>query len=233
MVSKAERVGRVESGIQGLDGFIEGGFVEGSTNLVAGMTGTCKTIFCSQFIWHGLKKGESGIYVSLEQSAEDIISETATFGFNFEPYIKKGKCIFTDEIPTNFRKLESSVFNKITKIKAKRFVLDSLSIIEMGMEEPTSRSKIRRDIFKFLKSLKKLGVTSLLITEIPEDNPKKLSRFGLEEFLVDGIIILNYLEYASGGLPRSLIIRKMRQTNHGIDIYPFDITKKGLVVKRA
>ncbi len=88
-------------------------------------------------------------------------------------------------------------------------------------------------MFRFLKALKTMGVTSLLITEIPEDNPKKLSRFGIEEFVADSVIILNYLEYAAGGVPRSLIIRKMRQTNHGVDIYPFEITKKGIVVKKV
>ena len=229
----ADKTERLESGIIGLDPLIEGGFVQGSTNLVAGMTGTCKTIFCSQFIWHGLKKGEPGLYVSLEQDANEIMSEVLSFGFDFEPYIKKRKCIFTNELPTTFRRLEASIFEKIARVGAKRFVLDSLSIMGMGLEEPANISKLRRDLFKFLKALRTQNVTSLLITEIPEDDPKRLSRFGIEEFIVDGVILLNYLEYASGGLPRSLIIRKMRRTNHGIDIYPIEITKKGIVIKKA
>jgi len=229
----AEKIDRVESGILGLDSLIEGGFVKGSTNLVAGMTGTCKTIFCSQFLWHGLKKGESGIYMSLEQSTNDIIEEVSPFGFDFEPYIKKRKCVFVDELPTNFIRLEKSVFTKIKSINAQRFVLDSLSIMQMGLEEPIRSPKIRRDLFKFLRSLRSMGVTSLLITEIPEDNPKRLSRAGFEEFVADGVVILNYLEYAAGGMPRSLIIRKMRKTHHGADIYPIEITKKGIVVKKS
>jgi len=229
----ADKTERVESGILGLDPLIDGGFVKGSTNLVAGMTGTCKTIFCCQYIWQGLKSGEPGLYVSLEQNSDEIREEVASFGFDFDPYIKSKKCVFADELPTSFAKLEKSVFDKIVKTNAKRFVLDSLSIMQMGLEEPTSAPKLRRDLFKFLKALKTMGVTSLLITEIPENDPKRLSRAGFEEFVADGVIILNYLEYAAGGVPRSLLIRKMRKTNHGVDIYPFEITKKGVVIKKT
>jgi KaiC/GvpD/RAD55 family RecA-like ATPase len=79
-----------------------------------------------------------------------------------------------------------------------------------------------------MNTLKSTGVTSLLIAEIPEEKTKALSRFGFEEFLADGIIILHYLEYAAGGTPRSLLIRKMRRTDHGTDIYPIEITKTGI-----
>ena len=58
---------RIQSGIGGLDEIIEGGFIQGSTNLISGMTGTCKTIFGAQFLYHGLKKGENGVWqVTLE-----------------------------------------------------------------------------------------------------------------------------------------------------------------------
>ena len=73
---------------------------------------------------------------------------------------------------------------------------------------------------------------ALLVSEIPEDM-KTLSRFGVEEFVVDSVIILNYLEYASGELNRSLIIRKMRRTNHGKDIYPMEITRNGLAIRKV
>ena len=101
----------------------------------------------------------------------------------------------------------------------------------MGWKETTEIAKLRAELFDFIKTLKNLGVTSLLITEIPEEKTKSLSRFGFEEFLADGIIVLHYLEYAAGGTPRSLVIRKMRRTEHGSDIYPMEITKTGIVVK--
>jgi KaiC/GvpD/RAD55 family RecA-like ATPase len=71
----------------------------------------------------------------------------------------------------------------------------------------------------------------VILSEIPEDS-KALSRFGVEEFVVDGVIVLNYLGIGEA-YSRSLLIRKMRRTNHGRDVYPFEITPKGIVVKKA
>jgi circadian clock protein KaiC len=65
-------VERVTSGIIGLDKHMGGGFVKDSVNLVSGSTGTGKTIFGLQYIWHGLQKGENGVYISLEQEPEDV-----------------------------------------------------------------------------------------------------------------------------------------------------------------
>ncbi|MEM5811109.1 MAG: ATPase domain-containing protein, partial [Candidatus Aenigmatarchaeota archaeon] len=124
--------------------------------------------------------------------------------------------------------------NYVKKVDAKRFVLDSLSIATMGWKVgEMDLTKIRAEVFGFMKSLKSLDVTSLLITEVPETETKALSRFGFEEFLADGVIILHYLEYAAGGTPRSLIIRKMRRTNHSTDIFPIEITNQGMKLGKA
>ena len=223
---------RVESGITGLDKLIEGGFVKGSTNLVAGNTGTGKTIFGCQFLLQGLKIGENGVYLTLEENKEDILEDISRFGWDipFKKYIGQNKFILYDTFPTSIKKLEEYTFDLIKKINAKRFVLDSLTVASLGWEETKDTSKIRRDIFDFMSTLKKLGVTSLLLTEIAENEAKTLSRLGFEEFLVDGVIVLSYLEYAASGTPRSLMIRKMRRTNHGTDIYPLTFTNGGLKI---
>ena len=67
---------RISTGIPGLDPLIEGGFLENSVNLVTGETGTGKTIFCAQFLWDGLQKGDSGLYITLEERPEDIKAVT-------------------------------------------------------------------------------------------------------------------------------------------------------------
>lgn len=214
---------RVTSGVHGLDKHISGGFVKKSINLISGATGTCKTIFGLQYIWHGLQRGENGVYISLEQEPEDIFADVEFFGWDFREFIRKGQCII-EYLPTwDLNELPLLVMDKINSIKADRFVLDTLSLICSELEP----ARIRTEISEFMNKLKHTGVTSLLITEIPEGS-KSLSSFGIEEFLVDGVIVLNYLEFVAGGSPRSLIIRKMRRTRHGTDIYPFDVTKKGI-----
>ena len=218
-------VERVSSGIPGLDKLISGGFVRNSINLVSGATGTCKTIFGLQYIWNGLQKGENGVYITLEQEPEDIFADVECFGWNFKEYIKKKQCII-EYLPTwDLSELPLLVIDKINEIKAQRFVLDTLSLVCSELDP----IRMRSEISEFLNKLKHSGATSLLITEIPEGS-KALSTFGIEEFLVDGVLVLNYLEFVAGGSPRSLIIRKMRRTKHGSDIYPINITNKGLTL---
>jgi len=219
---------RVTSGIPGLDQLMEGGFLENSVNLVTGETGTGKTTFCLQFLWEGLQKGETCVYITLEQSPEDIKEDAAHFGWDFTSYEKKGLCRVIYHDPAQVNNLGVVIVDEIKSLKAKRLIVDSTSLIGLSLD---SKAQVRKMLINLVNVVKKAGCTALLISEIEEDS-KGLSRYGVEEFVVDGIIRMNYLEYASGDLNRSLIIRKMRRTNHGADIYPTSITKKGFVVKK-
>lgn len=221
--------GRVATGIPGLDPLIEGGLMENSVNLITGETGTGKTIFCAQFIWNGLQKGDTGLYITLEETPEDIKADAMMFGWDFAGYEKKGLCKIVYHDPAQVNNLGSVIIDEIKNLKAKRLVIDSTSLIGLNIQE---QSQIRKMLLNIVNIIKRTGCAALLISEIPEDM-KSLSRFGVEEFVVDGVIILNYLEYASGELNRSLIIRKMRRTNHGKDIYPMEITRNGLSIRKV
>jgi KaiC/GvpD/RAD55 family RecA-like ATPase len=220
---------RVPTGIPGLDPLIEGGYLENSVNLITGETGTGKTIFCAQFLWAGLQKGDSGVYITLEENPEDIKSDSMMFGWDFASFEKKGLCRIIYHDPAQVNNLGSVIIDEIKHLKAKRLVIDSTSLIGLNIQDP---SQIRKLLLSIVNIIKRTGCVALLVSEIPEEQ-KALSRFGVEEFVVDGIIIMNYLEYASGELNRSLIIRKMRRTNHGTDIYPLEISSKGITVKKV
>lgn len=221
--------GRIPTGIPGLDPLIEGGLMDNSVNLVTGETGTGKTIFCAQFIWSGLQKGDTGLYITLEETPEDIKADALMFGWDFGSFEKKGLCKIVYHDPAQVNNLGSVIIDEIKNLKAKRLVIDSTSLIGLNIQE---QSQIRKMLLNIVNIIKRTGCAALLISEIPEDM-KSLSRFGVEEFVVDGVIILNYLEYASGELNRSLIIRKMRRTNHGKDIYPMEITRNGLSIRKV
>ncbi|TAL46861.1 hypothetical protein EPN87_04260 [archaeon] len=227
--------GRVSIGMPELDQLIEGGLIENSTNLLAGQTGCGKTIFCCQYLLQGALSGQNGVYLTLEEKSEDIVSDMNRFswGSKFKQMIDNGSIVVQYQTPTDFNDLTDATLRAIRKNGAKRFVLDSLSIASMGWKVSSmDLGKVRSDIFSYMQALKSANVTSLLITEIPENGSKTLSRFGFEEFLVDGVINLHYLEYSATGTPRSLLIRKMRRTNHGTDIYPFVINENGIELKR-
>jgi circadian clock protein KaiC len=220
---------RIESGIHGLDPLIQGGFLQNSVTLVTGGTGTGKTIFCLQYLWHGLQKGDTCLYISLEESPEDIKEDALQFGWDFEKFEKKGlfRVIYHD--PAQVNNLGAVIIDEIKRMDVKRIVIDSTSIVGLTIE---SASQIRKILYNITGTIKKTGCTALITSEIPEGT-KQLTRFGVEEFVVDGVIVLNYLEYAAGtgGMDRSLIIRKMRRTKHGKDMYPMEISAKGIMIK--
>ncbi|MEM7825366.1 MAG: ATPase domain-containing protein, partial [Candidatus Aenigmatarchaeota archaeon] len=107
--TKEEKLERVETGIPGLDRLIEGGFVKGSAVLIAGETGTGKTIFSTQYIWCGLQKGENVVYITLEEPAEDIITQALQFGMDLKPYIQQGKCIIEYVFPKSCDDLDYEI----------------------------------------------------------------------------------------------------------------------------
>ena len=210
---------RIKTGIPGLDKLVDGGLVKGSSVLISGGAGVGKTIFCLQYIWEGLQKGESCIYITLEETPKDLRQDALTFGWNFEEYEEKGKFKFVEKNvleDTNFE------FFDIDRMKASRVVIDSISLLSLVVED---KSSMRGRLQELVKSLKEREVTTLLISESIDEN--HMSLLGIEEFIVDGVITLKFTPVgAQAG--RILFIRKMRETNHSEDLHPIDIGKKGL-----
>ncbi len=219
---------RIKTGVPGLDSLLQGGFIQGSVYMLSGSTGTGKTIFCSQYLWEGLKRGEPCVYITLEEDPTDIKDDVMNFGWDFEKYEKKGLFRILYHDPAQINNIGAVILSELGSLKARRLVLDSVSVMGLTIGDV---SQVRRRLFGIVNTMKTHdGCTGIITTEIPEES-KVLSRFGVAEYIVDGIIVLNYLgigeEYS-----RSLTIRKMRRTDHGKDVYPFEITDNGIVVKK-
>jgi KaiC/GvpD/RAD55 family RecA-like ATPase len=217
---------RIPSGIPGLDNLMEGGFVKGSTNLVSGAAGTGKTIFCAQYLMEGLKRGEICMFITLEESPKDIIDDVRRFGWDFEKYVNDKKLFIDYQDPFQVTDITSPLLDKIKEHNIQRVAIDSTALLEMYYKDP---AEVRKQLFKLLSGLKEIGVTSVVTTELPEES-NTLGKFGVEEFVVDGVIVLHFL-----GLGEktyfSLQVRKMRRTNHGKDVYSMEIGNKGIEIK--
>ncbi|MBI2971325.1 MAG: hypothetical protein HYY37_02820 [Candidatus Aenigmarchaeota archaeon] len=213
---------RVPTGVEGFDELIEGGIPQKSLVLLSGTTGTGKSIFGMKFLIHGAQTGEPGIYISLQESMEETLNQMRFFGWPVDELIEKGLLLIVQPELYNYEALLTIIEDTIDKVKAKRLVIDSLSIIGMYFEEPF---KIRKSLLDLETLLKKLGCTTLAISEIGEGQ-NELSPYGVEEYVADGVFVLYYLRQGNMFL-RAVAIRKLRSTKHSTKIHPVEIERPG------
>ena len=126
--------------------------------------------------------------------------------------------------PFDISTLTTNLQTMIDKVDAKRVFIDSVSMFELYL---TNVFEIRKALFKVIQKIREMNRVGFVTAEILEDS-NSLSRFGVIEFMVDSIILLQYLGLAK--YKRSLMIRKMRMSDHSTNIHPFDISKKGITV---
>ncbi len=217
-------VNRVKTNIKGFDDLVEGGFPDKSLILLSGTCGTGKSIFGINFLVNGALKGEPGVYISLEESPEENIRQMKTFGWPVDQLIKERKLLIIQPTLYNYEALLTKIEDAVTMIGAKRLVLDSLSIIGMYFENVY---KVRKSVLELSSVLKRLGCTTIAIDETETEGD--LSAFHVEEFVVDGLILM-YFTKKDGHFERSLAIRKMRSTKHSHKIHLFDILSPGGIV---
>jgi KaiC/GvpD/RAD55 family RecA-like ATPase len=217
---------RVSTGIKGLDKITEGGLVKGSSALVTGAAGTGKTTFAMHFMADGLKKGDTCVFICLEQEEEDIKRQAKKLGMDLEGviFISAEKVKYgMGKKPEDIEEKEKLIEDECNKIKPDRVVVDSISALQM--EAGIKTRLIER---RLLKKLKKIGSTAMVIGEA-EDGDMPNKEMG---FLTDVVFVLHYLVVGSTA-SRTLFIQKMRETKHSEDVHPIEITKKGVVVKSA
>jgi len=240
---------RITTGVPGFDELVEGGLPKGSVILLSGSPGTGKTIFCLETLYRGCELGEYGIFLSFEQSDQDILSQVDGFSWDLKKHLKSGKLIVkhVDILA------EQNIFDLIKEIVPKnansvRLVIDSLTALQnypamlrnadrlvglITQKQPTtsiSEDSIRRMLIHyFISALKNLNnTTSLLITDVPDES-NLLSSDGISEFMCDGIISMYFLGLG-GENSRNLQVRKMRWTNQKKGFFPFAISKDGVSI---
>lgn len=216
---------RVKTGINGLDELMFGGIPEGSLTLLTGTCGTGKTIMSTQFIYFGAMNGDNAVYVSFEETPENIKANARLCGWNFDELEKKGNVLFVKYDPYHAEDIIEMLENSIRKMKAKRVVIDSISALGLYVRDVP---EIRKIIFGLGSMLHRLGCTTLMISEVLSEQ-KDLSRFGVEEFVADGVIVLYYMR-AKSQYTRSITVWKMRGSDHSQKLHPYKITHEGIVV---
>jgi len=220
--------GRVPTGIDGLDALIEGGFLRGDIILVAGGSGSGKTILSTQFIHNGATQhGEKGVYATFEEDSKTLKRNMLKFGFNLERLEREGTIKLIDLEALKGEGLSANlqfILNALEKIKGKRLVIDSLTAFLTACQEKFEYRMLMHLLYKMLKTQ---DITTIMTCSVPMG--VEMLGVGIEEFVADSLILLENVIYGLE-LKTKFIIRKMRGTNHSRKYHDVIITDKGLQI---
>jgi circadian clock protein KaiC len=176
---------------------------------------------------------EPGVFMMFEESAKELTENVRSLGFDLDKLVKQKKLVL-DHVRVERSEIEETgeydleglfirLGHAVDRIGAKRVVLDTLEALFSALpNEAVLRAELRR-LFGWLKER---GLTAVITAERGE---RSLTRYGLEEYVADCVILLDHRLHDKVAT-RHLRIVKYRGTSHGTNEYPFTITSKGFSV---
>ena len=215
---------RVKMGVPGLDEMMGGGLPRGFSLLVAGPSGSGKSILASAFLAEGARAGEAGVIAAFEQRTNH------SRGPLMAQLIESDRVgvIDTRSAALSVDEISMLLITEIRRLKATRVVIDSLSGFELSLA-PTFRDDFRESLSRLVSSLTDIGITILMTSEL-EDRYGELrfSPYGTA-FLTDAIIVQRYIEVDSR-LQRMMAVVKIRGSTHSNALHLFHIDDDGIQV---
>jgi len=220
---------RLETGIKGLDEMLQGGVPKNRHVALYGGPGTGKTSFGFEFLLRGSLKGEPGLYLTLEESPEDIIenmkAQFSALAESIDKVIQEEVLIVERPKDYTLESLAEALENRIVENAVSRAVIDSSTMVRAMFP---SEAEYRKSIVEFFNLLKTLDCTSFVIVEA-ETSRREAIRFEIEHYILDGVINLYSLERGDTRV-RALEIFKMRGTDHSRDLVPYKVLPEGIKV---
>lgn len=221
---------KAPTGITGLDELTLGGFPVGRSTLVAGTSGSGKTVLALQALASAARDlGERGVLVTLEESADELIRNVSSFDWAIQEAIDSGDILILDYSMTpttdvleagdfDFRGLLTRITAAVRQIDARRVVFDSVGSLFPSFADPHA---VRRELSRLMSGMRELGVTTLVTAErVDEFGP--VSRHGVEDFVADSVVILRHpLDQETRR--RTLEVLKVRGAQHRKGERPFTI----------
>ena len=221
-VSTGER--RIPMGVSGLDEMLGGGLPAGYSLLVVGPSGCGKTVLATEFLAEGVRRGEPGVIAAFEKSPSQLLNN------QLSALVTAGQVgvINTRSLDLSIDETLHDLIEMITRMQAKRVVIDSLSGFELALA-PEFSEDFRGSLYRMIAELTNMGVTILMTSELEDRyTDLRFSPFG-SAFLADAIIVQRYVEIA-GQFKRILSVVKVRGSEHSKDIRLFEITDKGIII---
>ena len=231
-VRKHEPRQRLRLDIDELDQMLGGGIPAGYSVLVAGPSGSGKSVLATQFIMSGVRHDEPGILAVFEKRPNEY-SQTPPGGTAFGRMIRQGKVGVIHSRPLDLSIDETlyEIVEEIHRLKARRLVVDSLSGFELALA-PTFREDFRESLYRMVAVLTGMGITMMMTAELEDSyTGLRFSPHGTA-FLTDVIIMQRYIELR-GQLQRVMAVVKVRGSAHSKDFRAFEIDKSGIRIGDA
>jgi circadian clock protein KaiC len=224
---------RVKTGIPGLDPLMGGGFKYGSINLVEGGPGTGKTIFATQFLLEGLKRGEPVAYITFEVIKEKFYENMKILGWDLQKYEDKGLFHFLAYTPEQIKKIllegGGTIDTLVHQKKIKRIVIDSITSFALLYANELAKKEAALTLFNVINTW---DCTALLTAQEEGDVAHGEVVSAALDFEVDGILVIYYMK-KKGIRKRGVELLKMRGTKTPDKVFNMEISNKGISVKKT
>ena len=221
---------RVKTGIDKLDSMLAGGLIAGTSILIQGAPGVGKTTLGLQFLYEGASRfGEPGIFITFEEFPASLYRDAEALGWNLRELERQRKIRLVFTSPEIFLASLQATSSPITDLiqdwDVRRVVLDSVTMFQRVTTDPV---RLREIYNHLINGLKREGLTSMLTSE-DQMQAVSLREQGMLGFIVDGIILMRYVEVNSA-MQRALTILKMRGIHHDRTIHAFNVTRGGIAI---
>jgi len=218
----AARGARVQMGVPALDEMLGGGLPRGYSLLVAGPSGSGKSILAASFLAEGAHRGETGVLVAFEQHPNRSRNPVLV------DLIGSGRVALIDsrEPDLSIDEIVLLILTEVRRRQASRVVLDSLSGFELALA-PSFQADFRESLLRLVSALARAGVTVLMTSELEDRyTDLRFSPYGAA-FLTDAIIVQRYIEVDSR-LLRVMAVVKIRASDHSNELREYSIGDDGI-----
>jgi circadian clock protein KaiC len=228
-------LGKMPTGIEGLDEITHGGLPRNRTTLLMGGPGSGKTVLALQTLVNGARQwGEPGIFVAFEENSHNIIVNASAFGWNLPVLEKKELFFLNAQMRPDVVKagqfdltgMLAAIKSTADKMGAKRIVFDAIDVLLALLDNPTAE---RQEVFRLHDWLTNSGLTGIVTFKVDAHDSGLGNRYGFMQFMVDCAIMLNHriVDQASS---RDLRVIKCRGTSFAENEAPLIIGPTGVEV---